>query len=187
MSRYLHLDNTGTYSVVLNGTELKNRTVRKDSMRILGTKVDKFLTWEEHIADVIKASYDTLRSLKLLKRYTPCKLRKTLAEVLMFSKIDYGSAVYQNVPKFLVKRLHLEMISAGYVLNSYAKECDVIKFGWLLIIERFEFNTTKLAFKALHCLEWLRFLPFKLQKSNYRVTLRNSDNYKLPYVKNKNI
>ena len=188
MSRYLHLDNTGTYSVVLNRAELKNRTVRKDSMRILGAKVDKLLTWEEHIADVIKASYDTLRSLKLLKIYTPGKLRKTLTEVLMFSKIDYGSAVYQIVPKFPVKRLQkAQMISAGYVLNSYAKECDVIKLGWVLIIERFEFNTIKLAFKALHCLEWLRYLPLKFQKSNYRVTLRNSDDYKLPYVKNKNI
>ena len=113
-------------------------------MRILGTKVDKLLTREEHIADVIKASYDTFRSLKFLKRYTPCKLRKTLAEVLMFSEIDNGSAVYQNVPKFPVKRLlKVQMISAGYVLNSDARECDVIKLGWLLIIERFEFNTTK--------------------------------------------
>ena len=150
-------------------------------MRILGTKVDKLLTWEEHIADVIKASYDTFRSLKFLKRYTPCKLRKTLAEVLMFSETDNGSAVYQNVPKFPVKRLlKVQMISAGYVLNSDAKECDVIKLGWLLIIERFEFNTTKLAFKALHCPEWLRYLPLNFQKSNYRVKLRNSDDYKLP-------
>ena len=74
-------------------------------MRILGTKVDKLLTREEHIADVIKASYDTFRSLKFLKRYTPCKLRKTLAEVLILGKLGYGSVVYQNVPKFLIKRL----------------------------------------------------------------------------------
>ena len=29
-------------------------------------------------------------------------------------------------------------------------------------------------------------LPLKFHKSNYRVTLRNSDDYKLPYVKDKN-
>ena len=71
-------------------------------------------------------------------------------------------------------------------MNRYAKECDVIKLGWLPIIERFEFNTTKLAFKALHCPEWPDYLPLKFHKSNYRVTLRNSDDYKLPYVKDKN-
>ena len=102
-------------------------------------------------------------------------------------KIDYGSIVYQNVPKFLIKRLqNVQMISAGYVLNRYAKECDVIKLGWLPIIERFKFNTTKLAFKALHCPEWPDYLPLKFHKSNHRVTLRNSDDYKLPYVKDKN-
>ena len=39
-------------------------------MKILGMKVDQHLTWEEHVANVIKSSYDTLQSLKLLKRYT---------------------------------------------------------------------------------------------------------------------
>ena len=65
-------------------------------------------------------------------------------------------------------------------MNRYAKECEAIKFGWLPIIERFE-----LAFKVLHCPEWPDYLPLKFHKSNYRVTLRNSDDYKLPYVKNK--
>ena len=101
-------------------------------------------------------------------------------------KIDYGSIVYQNVPKFLIKRLqNVQMISAGYVLNRYAKECDVIKLGWLPIIERFKFNTTKLAFKALNYPEWPYYLSLKFHKSNYRVTFRNSNDYKLLYVKDK--
>ena len=41
------------------------------------------------------------------------------------------------------------------------------------MIERFEFNATKLAFKALHCPEWPDYLPLKFHKSNYSVTLRN--------------
>ena len=103
MSQYNHIDNADTYPVVFNGNEAKNKIERKDSMKILGMKVDQHLTWEEHVANVIKSSYDTLRSLKLLKRYTPYKLRETLAETLVLSKIDYDSVVYQNVPKFLIK------------------------------------------------------------------------------------
>ena len=99
MNRYHHLDNADTYSVVFNGNEAKNKSERKDSMKILGMKVD------QHLANVIKSSCDTLRSLKLLKRYTPYKLRKTSAEALILSKIDSGSVVYQNVSKFLIKRL----------------------------------------------------------------------------------
>ena len=64
-------------------------------------------------------------------------------------------------------------------MNCYAKEWDVIKLGWLPVIERFEFNTTKLAFKALRCPEWPDYLHLKFHKSNYRAILRNSDDYKL--------
>ena len=114
-------------------------------MKLLGMKVDQHLTWENHISTIIKSSYDTLRSLKLLKRYTPFKLRKTLVESLILSKIDYGSVLYQNVPKYQIKRLQrVQTISAGYVLNRYANEADTINLGWLPITERFEFNTTKL-------------------------------------------
>ena len=78
--------------------EMKQKTeLKEDSMKILGMKVDQHLAWEEHVANVIKSSYDTLRSIKLLKRYTPYKLGKTFAEALILSKIDYGSVVYQNV------------------------------------------------------------------------------------------
>ena len=125
--------------------------------------------------------------MKIIKKYTPLKLRKTLAEALILLKIDYGSVVYQNVPKFLIKTLQkVQTISDGYVLNRYVKECDVIKLVCLPIIERFEFDTTKLEFKELHCPEWSDYLPLKFHKSNYRVTLRNSNDYKLHYVKDKN-
>ena len=113
-----------------------------------------------------------------MKRYTPYKLRKTLAEALILSKFDYGNVAYQNVPKFLIKRLQkVQTISAVYVLNLYAKECDVIKLGWLPIIERNEFNTTKLAFKALYCSEWPGYLPLKFHKPNLHLEIVMITNY----------
>ena len=44
ISRYCHLDNADTNSVVLNGNEAENRIERKDSMKIRGMKVDQHLT-----------------------------------------------------------------------------------------------------------------------------------------------
>ena len=106
-----------------------------------------------------------------MKRYTPHKLRKTLAEALILSKFDYGNVDYE-------KRLQkVQTISAVYVLNLYAKECDVIKLGWLPIIERNEFNTTKLAFKALYCSEWPGYLPLKFHKPNLHLEIVMITNY----------
>ena len=42
-------------------------------MKSLAMEVDQHVTQEEHVANVIKSSYDTLQSLKLLKRYSPYK------------------------------------------------------------------------------------------------------------------
>ena len=53
---------------------------------------------------------------------------------------------------------------------------NVIQLGWLPIIEGFEFNATKLAFKVFHCPEWPDCLPLKFHKSNYRVTILNHKN-----------
>ena len=46
MSRYHRLGNADTYSVVLNENEAENRIERKDSMKVLGMKVDQHLTWK---------------------------------------------------------------------------------------------------------------------------------------------
>ena len=48
------------------------RRVTFFKMQVDELKVDE---WEEHVANVIKSSYDTLRSLKLLKRY-PIQAKK---------------------------------------------------------------------------------------------------------------
>ena len=83
-------------------------------------KVNQHLSWEEDVANVLKSSC-MLQSLK----YPIQAKKKTLAEALILSKIDHDSVVYQNVLKFLIKRLQkVQTISSGYVLNRYAKECE---------------------------------------------------------------
>ena len=80
----------------------------------------------------------------------------------------------------------VQTISAGYVLNRYANEADTINLGWLPITERFEFNTTKLVYNALHNPNWPEYLSLNFHKSNYNVKLRNNDDYKLPFCKDNN-
>ena len=100
---------------------------------------------------------------EVIKNIETYKLRKTLAEALILWEIDYGSVVYQNVPNFLIKGLEqVQMTLAQYVFNRYAKECDVIKFGRLPIIERFEFNTTKFAFQSITSSRMSRLSTFEI-------------------------
>ena len=101
---------------------------RTHSTKLLGVIIHKHLKWNDHGNELLKSSYSIPRALRHLKRLADFKLRQNLAESLILSKIDYVIAIYgNNLPKFLSKRIQKLMNScAGFVLNKYAKESDLI-------------------------------------------------------------
>ena len=122
---------------------------QKDSVKLLGILFDQHLTWNEQVNSIIKSSYGTLRALRKFGRFTPLRVRKSLAEALILSKLNYGSAVFAQIPKYLTHRLQkVQNITAAYVLSRYATTKDVIDLNWLPINELFEWNTVKLVHKS---------------------------------------
>ena len=112
---------------------------RTHSTKLLGVIIHEHLKWNDHVNELLKSSYSTLHALKHLKRLADFKLRKILAESLLLSKIDYAITIYgNNLPKLLSKRIQKLMNScAGFVLNKYAKESDLISLKWLPFEELF--------------------------------------------------
>ena len=67
------------------------------------------------------------------------KVRKTLAEALILSKIIYCNVVYGQLPKYLINRLQrVQNTTAGYVYRRYAKTLDGVNLNWLPIEENIE-------------------------------------------------
>ena len=63
--------------------------------------------------------------------------------------MNYGSAVFAHIPKYLINRLQkVQNVTAGYVLSRYATTKDVLDLKWLPIKELFEWNTVKLVHKS---------------------------------------
>ena len=73
---------------------------RVNTKKILGIHFDENLSWSYHVNNVIQSSYATLRSLRQFKRFTPYKVRKSLAETLIISKIRYCLVVYSQLKKY---------------------------------------------------------------------------------------
>ena len=99
------------------------------------------------------------------------KVRKTLAEALILSKINYCNVVYGQLPKYLINRLQrVQNTTAGYVYGRYAKTLDVINLNWLPIEENIEMNTVRLAHKLLNNESWSNYLKLALieRKRNLR-------------------
>ena len=72
---------------------------RVNTKKILRIHFDENLSWSYHINNVIQSSYATSRSLRQYKRFTPYKVRKSITETLIISKIIYCLVVYSQLPQ----------------------------------------------------------------------------------------
>ena len=162
LSKRYSLSQPDKCKLILNNEPVE----RLNSTKILGVHFDENLTWITHVNNLIKSSHATLRSLRRFKRFTPYKVRKTLAETLILSNLRYCIPVYSQLPKYLIRRLQrTQNTVAGYVLGRYAKESDFITtLGWLPVQEMMEFAIVKCTFSALNDPKWPKYLPIKLQE-----------------------
>ena len=150
---------------------------RVKSTKILGVHFDENLTWITHVNSIIKSSYATLRCLRRFKRFTPYKVRKTLAETLILSSLRYCTPVFSQLPKYLIQRLQrTQNTVAGYVLGRYAREHESItSLGWLPVLETTELSIAKCTFSAINDTNWPKYLTIKFIEQ--RRTLRQDTGF----------
>ena len=102
-----------------------------------------------HITDLTSSCYGVLAVLRKLKRFTPFRIRKQLAEALVLSKLEYCNVLYNALPTYLIKRLQrVENVAAGFVQGRYANTENVLDIKWLPLKERIELSIAKFTFKS---------------------------------------
>ena len=154
-----------------NGKSIK----QKPTAKLLGITFDCNLNWNEQINIITKLTYGVLRVLKTFKRFTLFTTRKCLAESLVLSRINHCSVVYNQMPKYLVKRLQrVQNCAAGYVLGRYGNAVDVVNLNWLPILEGIEYNISKLIYQGLNDKNWPSYLPVEIVTQKRTLRSNNS-------------
>ena len=144
-------------------------------VKILGVYFNQHLTWNRQVNSITKSCYSTLKSLKSFRKTADFKLRKSLAQSLIISKIDYGNELLKDAPQYLIKRLQkVQNAAAGFVICRKANVSDVIELGWLPVQERICLSLANLAHKALHDPSWPSYLKLKNVTSGER-SLRSNN------------
>ena len=93
----------------------------------------------------MKDGYSTLRTLELLKRYTPYYLRKQLCQSLILSKLDYYNILFKTLPQYQTNKMEkLPQFCAGFVKCKYGCKNDVIDLKWPLLEEWIDSSILKL-------------------------------------------
>ena len=79
-----------------------------------------------------------------------------------------------HFPHFLKKRVQrVQNAAAGFVLNHFCSERDVLELGWLPTLENTQLNILKLGHRALFSEVWPEYL--QLPRHHPQRTLRSSN------------
>ena len=136
---------------------------RVDSFQILGVCFNDHLGWKNHINVITKKCYSLLKSLKIFKNSANWRLRKTLVESLVLSKINYCNLLLSDAPKYELVRLQkVQNAAAGFVLKRHASLHDVLELKWLPVEEGISSTFAKTAHKAIHDDGWPSYLRLSI-------------------------
>ena len=111
---------------------LKDKTVdRVEKFKLLGTWLSEDITWKEHVNEVTSSRYKVLATLRRIKNMTPQETEKSIGQSLELSKLNFNYYVTYP-PHFCRKEFNVfRMLAAGFVLNRFCSERDVLELGWL--------------------------------------------------------
>ena len=147
---------------------------RVDKFKLLGTWLAEDLKWTHHVNQVTSSCYKVLSTLRKIKNMTPQDIKKSLAQSLVLSKLNFNASVTYPFPAFLQKRVQrVQNAAAGFVLNRFCTESNVLRLGWLPTLENTELNILKLVHRALYSSSWPENL--KLTRHSTQRQLRSSN------------
>ena len=96
MTQYHQLDSFNKVNIKCNN----KITERVKECKLLGIILDEHFELHFHVNKILEDGYSTLRTLRLLKRYTPYYLWKQLCESLILSKLDYCHILFKTLPQY---------------------------------------------------------------------------------------
>ena len=102
------------------------------------------------------------------------EVRKSLAEALVLSKLNYCNVEYAQMPIYLINKLQqFQNATAGYVFGRYVTMQDITNVHWLPIKENIKFSTIKLVLQSLHSKLWSKY--FLVEPAERRRNLLSSE------------
>ena len=105
---------------------------------------------------------------------TSQQTKKSLVQSLVLSKLNFNDSVTYPPTAFVQKRAQrIQNAAAGFVLNRFCSERDVLELGWLPTLENTQLNFLKLGHRVLVSAAWPEYL--QPPRHNPQRTLRSSN------------
>jgi hypothetical protein len=129
-----------------------NKLENVNSEKLLGVKVDKYLTWKEHVNKTAQTIGRNIALLRRIKEYLPHQTRITFYKAYIQSHIDYCSTIWgqsTHIPRIhILQKMALRMIMDVPRLTH--SEPLFNQCGVMPIQKRVKFRTVTMVYKTLH-------------------------------------
>ena len=136
--------------ILVDGTKVK----MSDGIKYLGLWIDKEFTFKNHIINKSKVAALNLWNIRQLRKHLNNDSCKTLVQALVMSHLDYGNAIFADLPASTLKPAQrIQNIAAKVVLGRHKHESatEALRdLHWLPIRQRCKFKLLLQVYKSLH-------------------------------------
>ena len=131
-----------------------NRFELKDSVKDLGLRIDKGLTLNEQINNIVKVACYSLKNIAFIRKYLDEASLKKLVHNLVMSRLDYCNSLYYNLPVYQLRKIQMVMNRAARLIGGVSPRERItpilIELHWLLIKARMIYKICLLTYVALN-------------------------------------
>ena len=172
------------FHVTLLGKEIYPVSSAKD----LGIILDRSLTYDDHITEVVSKCVAALCQINRVKHLLDTKTMVTLIKTLVFSKLFYCSSVWSNTSKKNMDRLQKVQNFAARVVTDTRKFDHVTpvltQLNWLTVTNTLNFKDAIMTYKCLNGLApTYLFDRFKKRSQLYNSNTRRKDMLQIPFYR----
>ena len=185
---YLAMNDSKTQIIIFGPTSVLNEitinglnigcdtTIRfVSTVKNLGIYMDAALTMKDHITELKKKCFLTLRNLKKIRFLLTTSQVKTIVNSLVISCLDYCNAMFYGVSQNLMHQLQLIQNACAKAITGKYKydhmDNDLNKLHWLSVRKRVVFKICLLSYKAVNGLA-PKYLNDMFNYAHYGHTIR---------------
>ena len=124
------------------------------SVRDLGIFIDADVTMRTQVTQTCSKCFAALRQLRSIRRSVSNDVMQSLIVALVFSRLDYCSAILAGLPKQLLDRLQSVQNAAARLIFKACRQDHIQpllrRLHWLRTPERVSFRLVVLVYRCLH-------------------------------------
>ena len=172
------------FHITLLGKEIYPVSSAKD----LGIILDKSLTYDDHITEVVSKCVAALCQINRVKHLFDTKRIVTLIKTLVFSKLFYYSSVWSNTSKKNIDRLQKVQNFAARLVTDTRKFDHITpvltQLNWYSVTNTLDFKDAIMTYKCLNGLAPKYLLErFKKLSQLYNSNTRSKDMLQIPFYR----